>query len=344
MQLNFDCMKQIEIAIIGGGPCGLAVAVEAQKAGFNAVVFEKGTVAENIRHFPTNMVFFSTADLLQIGDLPFTIPHPKPTRAEAVAYYQKVAQFYYLDVRTNTPIVSVQQTNNGFVLEDSLGRLYASKYVVVATGYFENPNRLDVPGESLPFVKHRYEEALAYWGKKVVIVGGGNSAVEAALEIYRVGAKQVIIIHRRKEFSPSVKYWLKPDIENRIREGSITAYMESTVKNFVPGGVVIQTPNGEKTIECDEALILIGYTPNIHLLRRFGVPVDEKTKTPLYNPETMETQVAGLYVAGSVVCGCETGNIFIENGRLHARIIISHIKQKQTDNKNFLGDSKLVTS
>ncbi len=322
-------MKQTEIAIIGGGPCGLAVAVEAQKAGFKTTVFEKGTVAENIRHFPTNMVFFSTADLLQIGDLPFTIPHPKPTRNEAVAYYQKVAEFYNIDVRINTPIIRVQRTGNTFVLEDSLERQFSSKYVVVATGYFENPNKLNVPGENLPFVKHRYEEALAYWGKRVVIVGGGNSAVEAALEIYRAGAKKVTIIHRRKEFSPSVKYWLKPDIENRVKEGSITAYMESTVKYFIPEGVVIQTPTGEKTIKCDETLVLIGYTPNINLLKRFGVPVDEETKTPLYNPETMETQVPGLYVAGSVVCGCETGNIFIENGRLHARIIINHIKQKR---------------
>ncbi len=321
-------MEQTDIAIIGGGPCGLAVAVEAQKAGFRTIVFEKGTVAENIRHFPTNMVFFSTADLLQIGDLPFTIPHPKPTRAEAVAYYQKVAEFYNIDVMTNTPITQVQRTNNGFVLEDSFGKHYASKFVVVATGYFENPNRLNVPGEDLPFVKHRYEEALAYWGKRVVIVGGGNSAVEAALEIYRAGAKKVTIIHRRKEFSPSVKYWLKPDIENRVKEGSIMAYMESTVKYFIPEGVIVQTPEGEKIIKCDETLVLIGYTPNIPLLKKFGVPIDETTKTPLYNPDTMETAVPGLYVAGSVVCGCEVGNIFIENGRLHARIIINHIRQK----------------
>ncbi len=322
-------MEHIELAIIGGGPCGLAVAVEAQQAGLKPVVFEKGTVAENIRHFPVNMVFFSTADLLQIGDLPFTIPHPKPTRAEAVAYYQKVAQFYDVDVRTNTPIISVLRTHEGFVIEDSMGRKYASQYVVVATGYFENPNRLNVPGENLPHVKHRYVEALAYWGKRVVIVGGGNSAVEAALEIYRAGAKEVTIVHRRAEFSPSVKYWLKPDIENRIKEGSIKAYMQSTVKYFVPEGVVLQTPQGESIISCDEVLVLIGYTPNVELLRKFGVPVDEATKTPIYNPETMETSVSGLYVAGSVVCGCEVGNIFIENGRLHARLIVSDLLRKK---------------
>lgn len=314
-----------DVVIIGGGPTGLACAIEAQKAGFSYVVIEKGGITDAIRRFPINMTFFSTPELLTLDGLPFTTTNVRPTRSEALQYYRGVVGFHRLNLMLHTEVQTVQKQGDIFHISTSRGN-YGARRVVVATGYFDATNRLNVEGEDLPHVAHYYDEPYKYALSDVVIIGGRNSAVEAGLELWRHGAR-VHIVHRSAELSKVVKYWVRPDIENRIKNGEITAHFDSVVSRITPDSVYLRnTTNGtETTLKANFVFPLIGYRPDDALLRHAGVNVADNL-IPEFHPETFETNVAGLYVAGSVMCGCQTWSIFIENGRAHAKPIVEHIR------------------
>jgi thioredoxin reductase (NADPH) len=273
------------------------------------------------------MTFFSTPDLLELGSIPFPTANIRPSRVEALEYYRKVADHFDLDLVLRTEIVSVRRDGDVFRAETSSGARWAARSVIFATGYFERPNRIRVAGEDLPHVSHYYTEPFAYARSRVTVVGGANSAVEASLDLYRHGA-DVTLVHRRAALSSSVKYWVRPDAENRIREGAVRTAFESIVTEIRPGEVDVQhLPSGDsRIVPSDFVLLLTGYRPDDALLRKAGIEVDDETLVPTYDPETFETNVPGLFVAGSSVCGCETGTIFIENGRHHARGIFPRIR------------------
>ncbi|MCX7936141.1 MAG: YpdA family putative bacillithiol disulfide reductase [Chlorobi bacterium] len=320
----------LDVAIVGAGPTGLACAIEARNAGLQTLVFEKGSITDSIRRFPVNMTFFSTADQLELGDIPFTTPNPRPSRREALQYYRLVAQRRSIPLQLYTRVDRVVKTGDHFILETTRG-VWQARFVIIATGYFDQTNRLGVEGEQLPHVRHYYTEPFEYSGMRVVVVGGKNSAVETALDLWRHGA-QVTLVHRRATIGESVKYWLKPDIENRIRNGEITAYFSTAIRRIEPDAVLLEQLDTRRQWwhACDFVLLQIGYRPDADFLRRCGIAVDPQTLIPQYNPSTFETNVEGLYVAGSVMCGCETWNIFIENGRTHARPIVADIQRKIT--------------
>ncbi|MBL7999536.1 MAG: YpdA family putative bacillithiol disulfide reductase [Candidatus Kapabacteria bacterium] len=316
-----------DIAIIGGGPTGLACAIEATKNNLLAIVIEKGTVADSIRRFPVNMTFFSTADLLELDNIPFTATGARPTRTEAVKYYQRVSERMGINVLHHTRVLQIIKNDESslYSISTDNGSIIA-RTCIVATGYFDTTNSLNVPGEHLPHVHRYYTEGFAYHGAKVVVIGGKNSAVETALDLWRHGA-DVTIVHRRETLGASVKYWIKPDIENRLKNGEIHAHFSSVVTKIENGAVHIKSlaDNSESIIPCDFVIPHIGYRPDATLLRGAGIEVDDTTCIPTFDPETFESNVRGLYLAGSVQCGCESWNIFIENGRAHAQPIITHI-------------------
>lgn len=324
--------EQIDVAIIGAGPIGIACGVEARRAGLSAILFEKGCLTNSIYHFPTNLVFFSTADLLEIGDIPFITCGPKPTRSEILQYYKRVAQHYDLDVHLFEKVERVSPENGAFAIHTNRrSEPYRARHVVLSIGFYDHPNYLNVPGEDLPKVSHYYKEAHLYYNQKVAIVGGQNSAVEAALEIYRAGAREVTLIHRRAHLGDSVKYWIRPDIENRIKEGSIRAYFNTVVKEIRPHSIVIEREAREVLeLENDFVLALTGYHPDYSFLKMAGVALQPETNKPVYDPETYETNVPGVYIAG-VACGGkhDINKIFIENGREHARLIMADIQKKR---------------
>lgn len=319
-----------DLIIVGGGPCGLACGIEATRAGLRHRILEKGALTEAIRRFPTYLRFYSTPELLELGDLPFATPSTHPTRQEALVYYRRVAERYGLDVSLYSEVIGIRSGEGGFTVETAAGDRLAARSVVVATGYYDTPNRAGIPGEDLPHVAHYYTEPFPYARSRVVVVGGGNSAVEAALDLYRGGAAEVHLVHRRSGLKPTVKYWIRPDIENRIREGSIDARFDTTVRAIREREVEIEgVETGEREIlPADFVLLLTGYHPDPTLLRGAGVLVDETTLVPVHDPETLETSVPGLYIGGSVVSGRETGRIFIENGRDHARRIVAHVRER----------------
>lgn len=313
-----------DIIIIGAGPTGLACAIEAQKTGFSYIVIEKGGITDAIRRFPVNMTFFSTPDLLALDGIPFTTTNVRPTRSEALQYYRGVVGYYHLNLLLHTDVLSIQKQGDVFHLTTSRGN-YGARRVIVATGYFDATNRLKVEGEDLPHVSHFYDEPYRYALSDVVVVGGRNSAVEAALELWRHGAR-VRLVHRQPELGKSVKYWVRPDIDNRIKNGEITAYFDSVVSRITPEFVYVRhsVSGVETAIKADFVFPLIGYRPDDALLRGAGVKVADNL-IPEFHPETFETNIVGLYVAGSVMCGCETWSIFIENARAHAVPIVRHI-------------------
>ncbi len=313
-----------DVIVIGAGPSGLATAIEARRAELTCTILEKGSLVDYIRRFPRNLVWFSTPELLEIGDVPFPIPTVRPTRIDTLAYYQKVAQFHQLDIRYFDPVESIEATGNGFTLTTAKQMTYMARFVVVATGYFDNPNWLGVPGESLGKVSHYYDEPFACFDRDVAVVGGRNSAVEAALDLYRHGAR-VTMIHRGKKLSDGVKYWILPDIENRIKAGQITALFESNVLEIDEGQIVVGTAQEVTRLKNDMTYVLIGFRPDTGLLQRFGMTVDPDTLAPHHDPGTFETSVPRLYVAGSVVAGRFNNKIFVENGRLHGKAIIRSI-------------------
>jgi thioredoxin reductase (NADPH) len=314
-----------DVVIVGAGPSGLSCAVEAKGAGLSVIVLEKGSLVDYIRRFPANLVWFSTPELLEIGGVPFIISTVRPTRVDTLNYYQKVAGYHGLDVRCFDPVQTIRRSSAGFEVGTSGGAVYTAANVVVATGYFDNPNRLGVPGEDLPHVCHYYDEPFRYFASDVVVVGGRNSAVEAALDLYRHGAR-VRLVHRGERLSDGVKYWILPDIENRIKAGQIQASFRSTVLSIVPGGISIDTPGGPAQFPAGFVFILAGYHPDVARMRAFGIDIDPETLAPRHDQRTFETNIPGLYVAGSAVAGKFNNRIFIENGRLHGGAIVKAIR------------------
>ncbi len=325
-----------DLIIVGAGPSGLACAIYARKAGLDTLVVEKGCIINSIYHFPENMTFFTTAELLEIGDVPMTVAREKPRRIDALKYYRRVAEFYGLNLRDYERVVEIAGEDMNFHLrtrdrfQDELE--YATRKVVIATGYYDNPNLLGVPGEDLPKVTHYYRDPHPYYAKDCLVVGGKNSAAIAALELYRNGAR-VTLVHRGPEMGREVKYWIRPDIENRIRNGEIRAYFSSRVKEISLREVVVEIPEGTVTLPNDFVFAMTGYHPDPTLLQSAGVVVDERTLAPCHHPDTLETNTPGVYVAGSVVSGLETNRIFIENGRFHGERIVPHIVSRLAERK-----------
>jgi thioredoxin reductase (NADPH) len=309
-----------DAVIIGAGPAGLSCAIELQRVGLSAIVLDKGSVVDYLRRFPVNLVWFSTPELLEIGGVPFVISTVRPTREDVVRYYQRVCTHFGLDLRLHDAVVAVRKDGEIFRASTANGKTHDARTVVVATGYFDHPNRLGVPGEDLPHVHHYYDEPFRYFGARVVVVGGRNSAVEAALELFRNGV-QVTLIHRGPALSQGVKYWILPDIENRIKAGQITALFDATVTEFRRDRAVVRTPAGGQEVPMEFSFVLTGFRPDAALLRTFGIQLDPETLAPRSDPVTHETTVPGLFVAGSVVAGRNTNKIFVENGRLHGLAI-----------------------
>jgi thioredoxin reductase (NADPH) len=315
------------IIIVGGGPIGIACALEARKAGLGYLVLEKGCLVNSLYNYPANMTFFSTSERIEIGGVPFVSNNVKPNRSEALEYYRRVAVSNRLNIRLQEGVQQIRPTDNGFeIISDR--QTYTATYVIIATGFYDIPVLLDVPGESLPKVTHYYKEPHFYAMQKVVVVGASNSAVDAALETWRKGAEVTMVI-RGEGIGPRVKYWVKPDIENRIREGSIKAYTHSSVAAIRPDEVDILTPDGIVTIPNDYVIALTGYQPNFDFLVRTGILLsDDSRLQPFYDPATMETNVKNLFLAGVVCGGMNTHIWFIENSRVHAEMIMRAIRER----------------
>ncbi|HET6273746.1 MAG TPA: YpdA family putative bacillithiol disulfide reductase [Bacteroidota bacterium] len=316
-----------DLIIVGGGPAGLSCAIEAKKACLSALILEKGSVVDAVRRFPANLVWFSTPELLEIGDVPFVIPTVRPTRVDVIAYYQRVCQHYGLDIRPFDAVEGIAREGETLRVTTLSGKEYFGRNAVVATGYYDNPNWLDVPGESLSKVAHHYDEAYKYYGCDVAVVGGRNSAVEAALDLFRHGAR-VTLIHRGEKLSEGVKYWIFPDIENRIKAGQIRALFGSTVKEITSGSLLVKTPSGTDQVKNDFTFVLIGFHPDTGHLQKFGVEIHPDTLAPRFDEKTFETNIKGLFVAGSLVAGKFNNKVFVENGRLHGPVIISAIRSR----------------
>ncbi len=316
-----------DIVIVGAGPIGLACGIEAQRRGLSYVILEKGCLADAIFRFPKHMTFFSTPELLEIGDVPFVISGGKPTRQDALTYYRRVAVSFALNVRLFERVVQIEKREGFFEISSEKAQ-YRAKHVVLALGFYDHPNLLNVPGEDLPKVSHYYTEPHPFYKRRVAIVGGKNSAVEAALELYRHGA-EVTLIHRQAEIGPSVKYWILPDILNRIQEGGIRALLNARVTRITPEEIFVQNGTGEaRALPSDFVFALTGYHPDYDFLRSMGVNIDAETGKPEHNPATFETNVPGLYIAGCLAAGKDANKIFIENGRLHGKDIMNDIAAK----------------
>lgn len=326
MEITENKPINLDVFIIGAGPIGLACAIEIKKLGLAYVVCDKGCLVNSLYHYPQTMTFFSTAERLEIGGLPFVSLLSKPGRAEALEYYRRVAAYYQIPLRLFDGVEQVcPMPNGGFAISTSKGRFIAKK-VIVATGFYDRPVMLDVPGENLPKVSHYYKDPHFYAFQDVLVVGGNNSAVDAALECWRKGAR-VTMVMVEAGIGERVKYWVRPDIENRINEGSITAYVSSSIQAIRPWEVDIKTPTGRVTIPNDWVLAMTGYKPDFGLLNKMGVELSRDGKFyPSYNPQTMETNVPGLYLAGVVVGGMDTHVWFIENSREHAKLIAAHLR------------------
>jgi thioredoxin reductase (NADPH) len=325
-------MSGYDILCIGAGPTGLACAIEAKRAGMRPLVVDKGTVCNSLYHYPLNMIFFTTPELLEIGDLPMSSYGEKPTRVEALKYYRKTAEFYGLEIRMFERVVAVTGHVGHFevatITPEDEERRYRAKRIIIATGYYDLPNEMHVPGEMLPHVEHYYTDPFAYWRQDVVVVGGKNSAAIAALELWRNGAT-VTLVHRGERLSSSIKYWIKPDIENRLKAGEITGMLNTKVKEFTPGTVIVEGPDGERRIPAKHVFALTGYHPDYHFIESLGVRLDPVTRKPTLNLESFESNVPGIHLAGVVIGGRDTGEIFIENGRFHGKLIIEALTGKR---------------
>jgi len=330
---QFDAHSGVraDVLVIGAGPTGLACAIEAQKAGFKAVVIDKGCLVNSLFNYPANMTFFTTPELLEIGDLPFTTAHQKPTREEALEYYRKVAEHYHLPVAQYQWVKTVNGHDGDFHITttDRLGRVYdyKTRKVVVATGYYDMANLLGIPGEELPKVFHYYKEPHPFFDLDVLVIGGKNSAAISALDLWRHGAR-VTLVHRAPTLHSHVKYWILPDIENRIKAGEIKAHFSSTVQEIAPDAVIVRTPGGLVSVKNDFVFALTGYHPDYDFLRSMGIELSVDQNRPVCDPETLESNVPGIYVAGVIVAGSRTNEIFIENGRFHGQQIAGDLKNK----------------
>ncbi len=317
-----------DIIIIGGGPIGLACGLEAQKAGLSYCILEKGCLVNSLYNYPSNMTFFSTSEKLEIGGIPFVSNNIKPTRPEALEYYRRVATSQHLNIQLGQKAESIQPGNDGYTVSTALNQ-YKGRNIIIAIGFYDIPVKLGIPGEDLPKVVHYYKDPHFYAMHKVVVIGANNSAVDAALETYRKGADVTMVI-RSGEIGKRVKYWVRPDMENRIKEGSVKAYFHATLKAIRPHEVDIQTPDGMITIPNDYVIAMTGYQPNFDFLRQAGIQLssDEKLQ-PTYNSTTMETNMPGIYLAGVVCGGMDTHTWFIENSREHAELIIKDITARK---------------
>jgi thioredoxin reductase (NADPH) len=320
-----------DVICIGAGPTGLASAIEIKRAGMRPLVIDKGCLCNSLFHYPVNMVFFTTPELLEIGDIPMTCATEKPTRVDALKYYRKTAEHFQLELRLYEAVTKVEGHDESFIVhtqtENGASKSYRCRKIVAATGYYDLPNRLDVPGEDLPHVSHYYTEPHSFWNQDVVVVGGKNSAAEAALELYRSGAR-VTLVHRRAELGQNIKYWVRPDIENRIRAGQITGMFEARVIRFEPEGVTAENKKGIVQLPARQVFVLTGYHPDFEFLRQLGVKLESDTNKPHFNSETHESNVPGIYLAGVIIGGNATGEIFIENGRFHGKQIAAALANK----------------
>ena len=321
--------EPLDILIVGAGPTGLACAIEALANNLKVLVVEKGVLVNSLYNYPSTMTFFTSRERLEIGDLPLPSLNTKPHRAEALEYYRRVADYYRLPIHFQERVVGVSGRDREFLVEtettDGHEDEYDTQKVIIATGYYDLPNLLGIPGEDLPKVSHYYTDPHPYYRRKVAVIGGANSAAVAALDLWRHGA-EVTLIYREAELSPHLKYWIRPDIENRIKEDSIRALPESQVKEIVPRSICVHQKNGEiLRLENDFVFALTGYHPDFRFLRDIGVEIDPATHRPQCNPETLESNVPGIYLAGVIIAGMDTNEIFIENGRFHGKQILSDI-------------------
>ncbi len=325
--------ESFDVLVVGAGPTGMACAIEAQRIGLRAVLVDKGCLVNSLFHYPANMTFFTTPELLEIGDIPFSSPNQKPNRSEALEYYRKVAQHYSLDVHQYERVDRVHGSDGKFVVHttDRFGHEHHhhSQKLVVATGYYDLPNLMNIPGEDLPKVAHYYHEPHPYYDNDVLVIGGKNSAAISALELWRHGAR-VTLVHRGPGMHKNVKYWILPDIENRIRNGEVTAFFNSSVVEIKERSVVLATPAGRVEIPNDFVFALTGYHPDYDFLRQLGVEIAGSECRPVCDPETLESNVSGIYLAGVIVAGARTSEIFIENGRFHGRQIAADLARKLT--------------
>lgn len=318
-----------DVIIIGGGPIGIACALEAEKKNLSYLILEKGCLVNSLYNYPTNMTFFSTSEKLELDDIPFISNNPKPRKAEALEYYRRIATSNKINIKLFEKVTRVESKDNLHTITSTKNQ-YTAKNVVVATGFYDIPNYLNIPGEDLPKVAHYYGDPHYYATLKTVVVGASNSAVDAALEIYRKGGEVTMIV-RKDEIGRRVKYWVRPDIDNRIKEGSIKAFFNANLKEIKEKKVIIETPEGEKVLENDFVLMLTGYRPNFEFLKNMGIDLsDDGRKIPQYNEETMETNVKGIYLAGVICGGVETHKWFIENSRVHAAMIMKDLARKET--------------
>ena len=324
-------MNSFDAIVVGAGPTGLACGIELKLRGLNAILIEKGCVTNSLYHYPTNMVFFTTPELLEIGNIPMTSLNEKPNRTEALKYYRRVAEHYKLDIHQYERVDNLAGTDNAFEVRttDRYGchHTYACRKIILATGYYDIPNLLNVPGEDLPKVLHYYKEAHPYYNQDVAVIGAKNSAAIAALELFWTGAR-VTLIHRGGQISEKVKYWIRPNIENRIKSGEIKAYFHSQVVEIRPDSILLNTPEGEVLLKNDFVFALVGYSPDLEFLNSIGVTLDPATQRPRSDPVTLESERSGVYLAGVIVAGMHTNEIFIENGRFHGTQIADDIAAK----------------
>lgn len=320
-----------DVAVVGAGPTGLSCAIELKRRGVSAVVFDKGCVVNSLYHYPTHMTFFTTPELLEIGDLPMTAVREKPTRAEALKYYRRVAGHYRLDIRQYERVDDIQGADGGFSVATTNRKGtsgdYEARKIIIATGYYDVPVLMNVPGEDLPKVLHYYKEPHPFYDCEVAVIGAKNSAAIAALEVYRAGGR-VTLIYRDAELSNRIKYWILPDIQNRVKNGGIKAYAETSVLAITEDTVRVATPDGEKVLKNDFVLAMTGYSPDLAFLRRCGITLEPETQKPRSNAETLESERPGVYLAGVIVAGMHTNEIFIENGRFHGIAIADDISSK----------------
>jgi thioredoxin reductase (NADPH) len=321
-------MKIYDVIIVGAGPCGLACGIEAGKKGLDYLIIDKGNITESIRRYPVNMVFFSTSENIEIGNVPFVSMGMRPTRTEALKYYRKVVQHFKLHLQLFTEVLEIKNDPGVFNIETSKGKFIAKK-IILATGYYDVPKFLNIPGENLPHVSHYYDEAFKYTNTKVVVVGGANSAIETALDLYRNGA-EVTIVHIYDGLDKKAKYWIVPDLENRIKKNEVQAYFKTALTKITEDKVTLLnlSTNETKDIDADFIFLMTGYRPDADFLKKVGINLEGEYLIPQLNPETFESNIPGIYLGGSIIGGEETAKVFIENGRLHAQPIIEDILNK----------------
>ncbi|OLS40215.1 YpdA family putative bacillithiol disulfide reductase [Bacillus sp. MRMR6] len=319
-------MQIEDIIIIGGGPCGLAAAIAMKEIGKNPLIIEKGNVVNSLYHYPTHQTFFSTSEKLEIGNIPFITEHYKPKRNQALVYYRDVVKRKELRINAFETVYKVSKQDDLFLISSNTGT-YKSRFLVVATGYYDHPNYMNVPGEDLPKVFHYFKEAHPYFDQDVCVIGGKNSSVDAALELVKAGAR-VTVLYRGHEYSPSIKPWVLPDFEALVKNGTITMEFNAQVKEITGDKVIYVKDNLEKVIDNDFVFAMIGYHPDHQFLKTMGIEIDELTGRPLYNPDTMETNIENIFIAGVIAAGNNANEIFIENGRFHGEQIAASILEK----------------